>query len=466
MKILSIVLFFLTSLAPDAMAAGGGMDPQQLSLVWALPFVGILLSLALLPIFKSRFWHHNYGKIGIFWALTTIIPMAWIFGPSVALHQVLHTYLLEYIPFILVASVLYTISGGIKVQLKYNGTPALNTAFLAVATFIASWIGTTGAAMLFIRPLLMINGWREHRTHIVILFILLVCNLGGSLTALGDPPLFLGFLQGVDFFWPLTNLMKPFLIVTLPVLGVFFVIDTIYYRKEDHSKIPQKEEGTTAISGKINLVLMGIVMISVITSGYWKPGISFSVYGIDLQLQNVLRDLIFIALIILSMRWTKREIREYNYFSWEPVLEVAKLFAVIFITAMPVITMLGAGEEGALSAIVSLVTKDGQPLNEMYFWMTGMLSAFLDNAPTYLVFFHMAGGDAQQLMGPMAETLMAISAGAVFMGALSYIGNAPNFMVKAIAEINRIPMPSFFGYMAWSCGILLPLFAIMAWLVF
>lgn len=460
------ILCFLTPFPVFASGASHGLDPTQLDLIWGVPFVGMLLSLALMPIFAPHLWHGHYGKIAFGWGLATIIPVAATYGVDIAVYEILHTYLLEYIPFILVAVTLFTISGGIQIELACCGKPWLNTAFMIAATFIASWIGTTGAAMLFIRPLLAINSWRYHRTHIVIFFILLVCNLGGSLTALGDPPLFLGFLQGVSFFWPLTNLFKPFIVIVLPVFAMFFILDLYYYRQEDHHKKPDVSQITPAIKGKINFLLFLGVMTAVIISGYWKPGITFDIFHVNLELQNIMRDGFFILLTGMSLLLTPKSIREYNVFTWEPVLEVAKIFAVIFITAMPVISILEAGEAGALGKLVSLVSEGGVPLNRMYFWMTGILSAFLDNAPTYLVFFHMAGGNAAELMGPLSGTLIAISSGAVFMGALTYIGNAPNFMVKAIAEINHVPMPSFFGYMAWSLIILLPWFALISWLLF
>ncbi len=418
------------------------------------------------PIIAPSIWHHHYGKISLFWALATVVPMTFIHGPDTALYSVLHTYLLEYIPFILVGLVLYTIAGGIKIQLSFAATPIVNTLFLLFASLVASFIGTTGAAMLFIRPLIAINRNRDSKVHIVLFFILLVCNVGGSLTALGDPPLFLGFLKGVPFFWPMIHLFWPLVIVAVPTLLVFLTVDYIYYKREKHHLLKLERLTKTNIEGSSNFVLLALVMLAVIISGSWKPEISFHIMDVEVELQNLLRDLSFIALAIVSMKTTKHHIREFNLFGWEPILEVAKLFAGIFITAMPVIAILGAGEHGALGGVVSLVSHDGQPNNLMYFWLTGILSSFLDNAPTYLVFFYMAGGNAQHLAGEMALTLTAISAGAVFMGALTYIGNAPNFLVKSIAEINHIKMPSFFAYAALASVILLPMFVLLSYLMF
>ncbi len=466
MRVIVFILGLLVYSVPAFADSTHAMPAAEMSMLWALPFAGILGSLALFPILAPSVWHHHYGKISLFWALATIIPMTLLYGFDTALYSVLHTYLLEFVPFILVAMALFTISGGIKIQLSYAGNPLVNTGFLLFASLIASLIGTTGAAMLFIRPLLAINKHRHKKVHIVVFFILLVCNLGGSLTALGDPPLFLGFLKGVPFFWPLTHLFLPLVIVGVPVLLMFFIIDTYFYSQEPKHSTKREKTQETLLEGKWNFLLLGLVMLAVITSGSWKSGISFHIYDVEVELQNLVRDLVFILLTILSMKNTKRHIREYNLFGWEPILEVAKLFASIFVTAMPVIAILGAGEHGALGHIVQLVTVDGQPNNLMYFWLTGLLSSFLDNAPTYLVFFYMAGGNAQVLSGELAQTLTAISAGAVFMGALTYIGNAPNFLVKSIAEMNHIKMPSFFAYAAVAGVILLPLFVLLSYLLF
>lgn len=462
----TVILFsiFLANTSLSLAAQDYALPASEMSLFWAIPFIGILGSLALMPILLPKIWHPHYGKIALFWASFVVLPLIYFYGMEITLHSVLHTYLLEYVPFILVALALFTISGGIKIQLATAGTPFTNTIFLVFASLVASLIGTTGAAMLFIRPLLTINKHRGEKVHIVLFFILLVCNIGGSLTALGDPPLFLGFLKGVPFLWPFYHLLVPFTMVSLPLLVIFYMVDFNYFRSENKPAPKIKQE--TKIEGGINFVLLALVMTSVIISGNWKPGIFIHVYGVELELQNILRDISFILFSYCSMKITSKSIRTYNLFSWEPIFEVAKLFASIFITAMPVLTILGAGSNGALASIVDLVNTNGQPNNIMYFWLTGLLSSILDNAPTYLVFFYMAGGDALELSGPMSQTLTAISAGAVFMGALTYIGNAPNFLVKSIAELNGIQMPSFFKYAAFSCITLLPLFLVISFLLF
>ena len=333
---------------------------------------------------------------------------------------------------------------------------------------MASIVGTTGASMILIRPIIRANDNRRFNAHVIVFFIFLVSNIGGSLTPLGDPPLFLGFLRGVDFFWTTTHMLPEFLFVGAVVLVTFFVLDTILYRREGGaSRLPDPTpDSAVRIKGLINVPLLAGVIAAILMSGLWKPGISFDIYGVHVELQNLLRDVIIVVLALVSLAVSQQEYREANGFNWGPILEVAKLFAGIFICIIPVIAILQAGLEGAFAPLVSLVTSPtGEPNNVAYFWMTGILSSFLDNAPTYLVFFEMAGGDPQVLMTTLSKTLVAISAGAVFMGANTYIGNAPNFMVYAIARSAGVNMPSFFGYMLWSAAVLIPVF-ILATLVF
>jgi Na+/H+ antiporter NhaD/arsenite permease-like protein len=344
----------------------------------------------------------------------------------------------------------------------------LNTGLLALGTVLASVMGTTGASMLMIRPVIRANDNRKHVTHIVVFFIFLVANAGGSLTPLGDPPLFLGFLKGVDFFWTMKNIFPETLFVCSALLVIFYLLDLYYYRRrEENLQIDPTPDSAIRFEGKANFLLLAVIIGLVLMSGLWKPGIAMSVFGTPVELQNLLRDLLLIGVVFVSLWITPRSAREGNEFSWGPMKEVAKLFAGIFITIVPVIAMLRAGEAGAFAPIVRAVTDgSGQPIPAMYFWATGILSSFLDNAPTYLVFFNTAGGDPQILMTTMAATLAAISCGAVFMGANSYIGNAPNLMVKAIAEERGIKMPSFFGFMGWSCAVLIPLFILMTFIFF
>ena len=443
------------------------VNGATLGLAWAIPFAGLLLSIALLPLLAPVFWHHHFGKVAAAWALATVVPLALAFGTGTALHEMVHLLLLDYLPFIVLIGTLFTVTGGIRIHGNLHGSPSMNTALLALGTVLAGWMGTTGASMLLIRAVIRANDDRRHKTHVFVFFIFLVSNIGGALTPLGDPPLFLGFLKGVSFFWTTEHLFGEMLLSAIVLLGLFYAIDSYWYRREGHLPRDPTPDSPLRLSGGVNIVLLLAVVGAVLASGTWKPGVEFTVMGVPLELQHVLRDVALLALSALSLWVTSRQIRRDNGFGWAPMAEVAKLFAGIFVTIAPVLAILRAGRDGAFAPLVALVTTaDGQPANAWYFWLTGLLSSFLDNAPTYLVFFNLAGGDAATLMGPLASTLAAISCGAVFMGANSYIGNAPNFMVKAVVEEAGIRMPSFFGYMAWSCAILLPLFVLQTLLFF
>jgi Na+/H+ antiporter NhaD/arsenite permease-like protein len=441
------------------------LDGAGLALWWVLPFAGILLSIAIMPLALPHFWHRHFGKVSAFWAVAFFVPFVALHGVEIALTEFLHTLLLEYLPFIILLFSLFTVAGGVRVTGSLSGTPVVNTALLAFGTVIASIMGTTGASMLLIRPVMNANAWRRSQVHIIVFFIFLVSNIGGSLTPLGDPPLFLGFLKGVSFFWTLQHILPETIFCAAVLLGLFFFVDTMMYRRE--TAAPPRSETGIGIEGGVNLLLLCGVVAAVLMSGVWKPGIGIEIHHVHVDLQNIVRDVLLIGLALLSLALTTRASRKANGFTWGPILEVAKLFAGIFATIIPAIAILKAGAAGALSPVVHMVTAaDGGPSEPMYFWLTGILSSFLDNAPTYLVFFNLAGGDARTLMTDLALTLAAISAGAVFMGANTYIGNAPNFMVKAIAEERGIPMPSFFGYMLWSGSILVPLFAVVTWVFY
>ena len=360
------------------------------------------------------------------------------------------------------------VAGGIHLRGSFLGRPVLNTGFLLVGAVLANFMGTTGAAMLLIRPLIEANKKRHYQMHTYIFFIFIVANIAGSLTPLGDPPLFLGFLRGVTFFWTAEHLLLVTGLAVGLLLCVYFLVDTILFNKEvkaNPSLLETKEKIPFGIEGSVNFILLACIVGAVLMSGFWKTGVEYHVLGVHLALESIIRDGIFLTAGILSLLLTRKEYREANQFSWEPILEVGKLFFGIFVTIVPVLEMLRAGHEGAFAPLVSLVTgADGQPVNAAFFWLTGMLSSFLDNAPTYLAFFNLAGGDPQLLMTKEAHTLMAISMGAVFMGAMTYIGNAPNFMVVSIVQNRGIKMPTFFGYMIWSYGILIPIFLMLTWL--
>ena len=506
--------------AGEAAEEGGEGETTHLGSllpIWsAIPFVGILLSIALFPLLAPHFWHHNFGKISAFWALLFAIPFLFAYRGD-AFHEIIHIYLKDYIPFIILLWSLYTVAGGIYLKGTIWGSPLANTILLLIGTLMASWVGTTGASMLLIRPLLRINKYRRNKVHLVVFFIFLVSNIGGSLTPLGDPPLFLGFLHGVPFFWTL-NLLPEMAFVVVILLTIFFLFDYYYYKKEGYAgqgfgaenfdiEVEDKEGGKIVIDelaeepnsssknrhvhkherleivGIFNFIFLAGVLGGVLFSGIAKLG-KVNILGVDVAVQDLIRDGFLVLMGLLSLHFTPKHIREGNEFTWFPIKEVAILFAGIFMTIIPALAMLQAGVHGQLGFIIKAVKEPWH-----YFWVTGVLSSFLDNAPTYLTFFNTALGslgltEAQiaealryshdvlvnhgfsdaviQKMESFVPLLKAISLGAVFMGANTYIGNAPNFMVKSIAEENGVKMPSFFGYMLYTILFLIPLFILVS----
>ena len=438
--------------------------------LWScIPFACMLLSIALLPLLLPNFWHHHFGKISAFWAAVLGIPFLWVFKGG-AVYEILHIILVDYVPFIILLWSLYTVSGGILLRGSLRGTPVVNTIILIIGALLASWMGTTGAAMLLIRPFLRANNYRKNRTFMVVFFIFLVANVGGSLTPLGDPPLFLGYLHGVTFFWTF-KLMPHMLMVSVMLLIIYFFLDTYHYRKESVSVPKEEAKEALKIEGTYNFLFLGGVVGSVLMSGMVDLG-EINILGIHRAIQDWLRDGLLVLLGVASLITTPIKLREDNEFTWFPIIEVAYLFIGIFITMIPCLLILKAGTHGELAFLINLVEK---PYH--YFWVTGALSSFLDNAPTYLTFFNTALGsfysnltEAQAvplLMTEKAIYLKAISAGAVFFGACSYIGNAPNFMVRSIAEETGTPMPSFFGYIfKYSIIYLVPTFAIVSLIFF
>ncbi len=453
------------------LAAASEIDGSQLAGWWGVPFAGVLLSIALLPMLAPIFWHHHFGKVTAAWALAFFIPFALVFGWGAAGQGLVHALVAEYLPFVILLTALFTVAGGIYIRGNLRGTPLLNAGILAIGAVLASFMGTTGASMLLIRPLIRANDNRKHVAHVVVFFIFIVSNAGGSLTPLGDPPLFLGFLKGVTFFWTVDHIVFETLFLVGVLLALFFALDSWYFRQQGERNqadpTPDSSQDALGFDGKINFVLLLAIVGLVLMSGLWQSPVQWELAGTAVGLPGLVRDAGMVAITLISLALTPRAVHEANQFSWGPMQEVAKLFAGIFLTIIPVIAMLRAGVDGAFGPIVAAVTgADGEPLPAMYFWATGLLSSVLDNAPTYLVFFNTAGGDAATLMTTHAATLAAISAGSVFMGANTYIGNAPNLMVKAIAEDRGVKMPGFFGYMLWSGGILIPLFIVITWLFF
>jgi Na+/H+ antiporter NhaD/arsenite permease-like protein len=464
------VLRLLAALLVLVMAAGpaeaAAIDGRQVGLVWTLPFAGVLLSIALMPLLAPSFWHHHYGKVAAFWGAAFLLPFALVFGLDKALGEVAFVLVQEYIPFIVLLLALYTTGGGVLLRGTLTGTPLTNTVLLAVGTVLASLMGTTGASMLLIRPVLRANANRTRKVHTFVFFIFLVSNIGGSLTPIGDPPLYLGFLKGVSFFWPTVHLFLPFLLCVLVLLGVYYLLDAWLYAREQAKPEPELARQRLSIEGWPNVALIGVVVLGVLLQGVWQPG-EMEVLGESVGIERLVAIGIFLGVTAASMILTPASLREANGFAWGAMAEVAKLFAAIFLCMGPVLAILKAGPEGAAAGLVALTSDaSGAPIPWVYFWLTGALSSFLDNAPTYLVFFNLAGGDPAVLMTQGAATLAAVSAGAVFMGANSYIGNAPNFMVKAIVEENGVRMPSFFGYCAWAALFLLPLFVLCTLIFF
>jgi Na+/H+ antiporter NhaD/arsenite permease-like protein len=440
MKRFPIIQWLLLLLLPQAASASEGGSPANFP-IWSIVFfVGLLLSIAIFPLINSEWWGKKYGYVSLALAIPAAILV--LFQDWLLLYQVI----LEYISFIILLGSLFIISGGIVIKIGARGTPKLNLLLLFAGALFASIIGTTGASMVLIRPLIRANKWRKQIIHIFVFFIFIVSNIGGLLTPLGDPPLFLGFLRGVPFFWTL-KLIPFWFFAVLILLALFFVIDKHFMKKEsqeDYLKsIDHMPEKKFEIKGTINLLFL----LMVIGAFFIPP---------------IFREALMITASGLSVYFTHVTLREENAFTYHPIIEVAILFAGIFVTMVPVLKLL------EINGSRLGITEPWQ-----FFWASGSLSSFLDNAPTYMVFFTAAQSVAAAkgivgnlIMGVPEIYLRAVSVGAVFMGANSYIGNGPNFMVKAICEENEIDMPSFFGYMAWSVAILVPLFILTTFVFF
>jgi Na+/H+ antiporter NhaD/arsenite permease-like protein len=455
--------------------AGGAHDLGALLPLWSvIPFVGMLLSLALAPLLVKSFWARRYPLVALFWAAVFAVPFVTRYGATAGT-ALAHMALSDYLPFIILLTGLYTVSGGMILRGKLAGTPRTNVVLLLIGACAASVIGTTGAATLMIRPVLRANRHRQHKAHIVVFLIFLVGNIGGVLTPLGDPPLFLGFLHGVPFFWTL-RLLPLFLVSVSALLILFYFLDRHWFAREAHGEQVRETGGDAGLDrlrldGAHNILFLLAIVGAVLISGSVRLG-QLDVFGVTLLGRNLLRDGLIIIAAVLSYVLTPHRIHHDNAFVWGPMREVAWLFGGIFVTMIPALAILKAGEHGALAWLLHTVNSPAR-----FFWAAGGLSSFLDNAPTYLTYFDAALGrfypgqpEAAAVAGLLAthaDTLAAISAGAVFMGANTYIGNAPNFMVRSIAEEAGVKMPHFFEYMVkWSIPILLPLFAALTWLFF
>jgi len=361
--IVRIGMAAIATLLPQ-LAIAAEFDGRQLGPVWGVPFAGILLSIALLPLLAPTFWHHHFGKVAAAWALAFLVPFAVVFGAPAAGTAFLHALVGEYIPFVILLTALFTVAGGIYIRGNLHGSPVLNTALLAIGAVLASLMGTTGASMLMIRPLIRANDNRRHKAHLVVFFIFIVSNAGGSLTPLGDPPLFLGFLKGVDFFWTVFHIFPETLFLVGSLLAIFFLLDSWYYhRREELLPVdPTPDTGRIGFDGSRNFWLLGAIVGLVLLSGLWKSPISFHVAGVDVGLPGLMRDVGLILVTLVSLKATPAAVHAANQFSWGPMQEVAKLFAGIFLTIIPVIAMLRAGVDGPFGAIVAAVTRpDGSP---------------------------------------------------------------------------------------------------------
>ena len=435
---------------------------STLSFAYCIPFAGMLLSIAICPLVNGAWWEKFKGAAVLFWSLLFLVPFAIGNGAGTALNHFLEVILGDYISFIVLLFGLFCVAGNIRIRGTLAGTPKINVLLLLIGTLLSSWVGTTGASMLLIRPVIRANSWRKRKVHTMVFFIFLVSNIGGCLTPVGDPPLLMGFMHGVPFTWSF-HLLPVFLLNVVLLLALYFIIDSRAYKKDlaDGAK-PKASEKTEKIGleGAQNQDWRILLLICVILSGSLANINAFFGNGIKIEGEVTLTfaTMIEMAIILLSaflsFKTTKKEVRTANNFSWGAIQEVAVLFIGIFITMIPALLILSArGSELG-------ITKNWQ-----MFWATGALSSFLDNTPTYLVFFetavslHATNEAIGSVMIPQTM-LMAISCGAVFMGANTYIGNAPNFMIKSIAEENNIKMPSFFGYLFWSVCCLVPVFLI------
>lgn len=439
-----------------------------MELLLCIPFAGLLLSIAVMPLIKGEWWESHQPLVVGFWILLMLVPFAFVYGPHKAAETVLECTVNDYLTFIVLLFGLFCVSGNITMEGDFAGSPRINVGLLALGTLLASCIGTTGASMLMVRPVIKMNSWRKRKSHIMVFFIFMVSNMGGCLTPIGDPPLLMGFMRGVPFFWSMH--LFPVLTFNMAILlFVFYHLDKWAYRKDiARGRKPDiSKPGTEfSIDGLHNIVFLVMIVAAVILSGV-LPGMSAfqdaagNVRGIHIfgEVTLTFPAMIEIVLILLaawlSFRTTKSEIRRRNHFTWGAIKEVAVLFIGIFITMQPALMLLKAvGPELGVTEPFQM------------FWATGTLSSFLDNTPTYLVFLTTAGtlgftqGIATSLGTVPQKVLSAVSCGAVFMGANTYIGNAPNFMVKSISDENGVNMPSFFGYMLWSLVFLVPVFVI------
>ena len=439
-----------------------------------LPFVGVLLCIAILPLVAGDWWEKRQPLVIAVLSLLFIIPFAVMYGAGAAADTVLECLFNDYLTFIVLLFGLYCVAGNINLDGDLAGCPRMNIIILILGTLLSSFIGTTGSSMLFVRPIIKMNAWRKRRAHIMVFFIFLVSNIGGCLTPIGDPPLLMGFSRGIPFAWSF-NLLPVLAVNMVILLVIFYFIDKREYRRDLADGMrPDISSGRTKfhIRGIHNVIFLVMIIAAVVLSGVLPKlpafqdaaGETIGIHifeEISFPITSLIEVIIILVAAFLSFKTTKREIRTANHFTWGAIKEVAVLFIGIFITMQPALMILrNVGSQLGLTEPFQM------------FWATGALSSFLDNTPTYLVFLTAAGasgftsGLATAVGTVPVQMLMAISCGAVFMGANTYIGNAPNFMVKTISDENGVRMPSFFGYMWWSVRFLIPVFIVDTLLFF
>jgi Na+/H+ antiporter NhaD/arsenite permease-like protein len=419
----------------------------MLDLARAAPFVLVLVSFAVLPGLAPRFWHRRMPELSLgFVALGLVIEAACL-GPVPAIEELWQITVAEFMPFIFLLLALYALGGGIMIAGGPWGRPGGNLLLLIIGTVLASLMGTIGASLLLIHPLLAANGNRFEKRHLVLAFIILVGNVGGTLSPLGDPPLLVGFLKGVPFFWPLFNLWGPLLVTALPVLALVFGLDVYYARREAR---PAKK--TLRVRGVLNIFLLLLLTGAIIVEGVWHPG-NIGVFSAHMPIEQLALTVLAAGCIATSENFTAKAIRAHNRFAWGAMKEIVILFFAIYATIGPVFSLL---QQANLDA--------ENPL--LWFWSSGIASAILDAAPTYLIFFQAAGGDAAKLAASPSTLLTALAAGSVFFGPLTYLGNAPNLMIREIASRRGVRMPGFFPYAAAMCAVLVPIYLVMSWVFY
>lgn len=413
----------------------------------ALPFALVLLSFAVLPGLAPRFWHRRMAVLSLGFVGLGLVIESVCLGVLPAVAALWQVSVAEFMPFIFLLLALYALGGGIMISGGPWGRPAGNLLLLAVGTLLASVMGTIGASLLLIHPLLAANGHRFEKRHLVLAFIILVGNAGGALSPLGDPPLLVGFLKGVPFFWPVLNLWAPFLVLTVPVLALTYGVDVYFARREARPRLKKFQ-----VRGWLNILLLLVLTLAIVVEGGWHPG---EIYAFSARMPGEQLALAVLAglCVAISEAFTPRAIRAHNRFAWGAMKEIIILFFAIYATIGPVFLLLARAHLDA-----------GNPLS--WFWASGVASAVLDAAPTYLIFFQAAGGDAMRLAAPPATLLTALAAGSVFFGPVTYLGNAPNLMIREIAARRGVKMPGFFAYAGVMCVVLVPVYVVMSWVFY